>query len=277
MIYNQFGKAKKSISRISFGAMRLPKHGENVDTEKSAEIIRRAFELGINYFDTAPYYCNSQSESTLGKALKCVRKDVMIATKLPWEHIETGKEAREWLEKSLRELDTDYIDIYQLWSLKYEGLINFCIPKGIITELLKAKEEGLIKHLGFSFHSNPNDITDILESTDVFDTMLVLSNIYDRSRDEQIMLASKTKIDIINMGALCTCGPLEPEYREIANANGFNPYFTALKYVMQNPAFCSVLSSFNSVERVEKTVEFIKGNISVSDKENSIINNIKQL
>src|SRR4051812_34880585 len=89
MQYRKLGKTGVSISALGFGAMRLPmKNVDNKDVydiEESIKTIHRAFDLGINYIDTAPYYCEGESEVIVGKALKGWRDKVYISTKNPVE------------------------------------------------------------------------------------------------------------------------------------------------------------------------------------------------
>ena len=258
---NLLGKTNESISRIGFGAMRLPTYvingKEMIDEDHSTELIYKAYEKGIDYFDTAPYYCDCMSEKLVGKALKKVRQRIKIATKLPWEHITSKDEVRIWVEKSLKELDTDYIDFYQLWSLKADGYYNFCIKCGIMDELLRLKNEGLIHHLGFSFHNEPDDVYKILDDNELLETMLIRNNIYYDHCRKQIDYAYDKGIGIINMGAFCSFTPEPTEFRKLASENGYNPYELALKYLLQNNKYTCILSSFNSIERIEKTFGFL--------------------
>ena len=85
MQYRKFGKMDIDISALGFGAMRLPFHLSQdktiYDYEESARMMLRAHELGVNYFDTAPGYCNGESEIIVGRALKSIRERVYISTK----------------------------------------------------------------------------------------------------------------------------------------------------------------------------------------------------
>ena len=91
MQYRKFGNTGVSISALGFGCMRLPEVEENgtfhVDYEKSNEMLRRAAELGVNYFDTAYFYCHADSEVAVGKALKPIRDKVYISTKCRMENV----------------------------------------------------------------------------------------------------------------------------------------------------------------------------------------------
>lgn len=276
MKYNNFGNTGDKISLLGFGAMRLPQKELNgswyIDEEKSTPLIKKAVELGINYFDTAPYYCNSQSEAAVGQGLKGIRDKVKIATKSPLIKLNSVKEFRERFEKSLKELQTDYIDYYQFWSIDKE-LCDFGYRSGIFDEAVKLKEEGLIRHIGFSFHGDFRDLDYIVENCDIMEMALVNYNIYDKSRENAVSNAYKRGLGLVNMGALSTPGLTEdPTFRKEATEEGYNPYEIALKFVMQNKSFNSILSSINSVERLIKTVDFIDKDITLSDEEWDIIN-----
>jgi len=120
MQYRGLGKTGVKVSALGFGAMRLPQIDINgntrVDEEKSIEMIHRAFELGVNYIDTAPGYCNGESEVVVGKALKGWRDKIYLSTKNPIENA-SGDDWRKRLENSLKKLDTDYIDFYHMWGI----------------------------------------------------------------------------------------------------------------------------------------------------------------
>lgn len=87
MQYTEFGKTGIQVSRLGFGAMRLPmleiNGRKDVDYDRSTEIIHEAFRLGVNYIDTAPYYCEEKSEIAVGRALKGWRDKVYLSTKNP--------------------------------------------------------------------------------------------------------------------------------------------------------------------------------------------------
>ncbi len=123
MLYRKFGNTGVEISALGFGAMRLPRKNAGdktvIDEEEGERIIRRAFELGVNYIDTAPYYCEGISEIVVGRALKGWRDRVYLSTKNPVENA-SGSDWRMRLEKSLAKLDTGHIDFYHMWGINWE-------------------------------------------------------------------------------------------------------------------------------------------------------------
>ena len=113
MQYKEFGKTGKKLSALGFGAMRLPmmKDGDKsiVNDELAIPLMRRAMDLGVNYIDSAPYYCDKQSEIAVGKAIKGYRDKVYITSKNPIEN-DSGADWTGRLESSLKNMDVDYID-----------------------------------------------------------------------------------------------------------------------------------------------------------------------
>lgn len=135
----RLGKTNLIVNKNGFGALPIQRRNE----EDSIEILKKAYANGINFYDTARFY--TDSEGKLGNAFEDVRENIYIATK-------TGRETPEefWndLETSLKELKTDYIDLYQFHN------ISFCPKENdeLYKTMIEAKEEGKIKHIGITTH-----------------------------------------------------------------------------------------------------------------------------
>jgi predicted aldo/keto reductase-like oxidoreductase len=172
MIYRKFGKAGVYVSILGFGAMRLPTKEVNgkkeFDEDLSIEIIRKSYELGINYFDTAYGYCDGKSEIILGKAIKGFREKIYISTKSPVWNIEKRDDYRRILEEQLKKLDIDYIDFYHFHSLNWQNFNEKVLKLNLVEEAIRAKEEKLIKHISFSFHDKPENMLKIVENCEIF-------------------------------------------------------------------------------------------------------------
>ena len=114
MQYKQFGKNGPMVSRLGFGCMRLPSIGEGenkrCDDEKCIPIIHRAYELGINFFDTAWGYTNRDNQRIVGKAVHDFRDKIYLSSKLPPSEVQQPGDFRRKLEHSLKLMDTDYLD-----------------------------------------------------------------------------------------------------------------------------------------------------------------------
>lgn len=156
MIYKNFQDLK--LSALGLGTMRLPVVGNKgdfpIDEEKTAEMIAYALENGINYFDTAYGYHAGESEKVVGKLLaKYPRDSYYLASKFPGYDLSNMNKVESIFEEQLKKCGVDYFDFY-LFHNVYEKNIDAYLDEknGILKYLLKQKENGRIKHLGFSAH-----------------------------------------------------------------------------------------------------------------------------
>ena len=152
-------------------------------TERDAqEVIEAALEGGIRFFDTAESYSKGVSEERYGKYLTPKYRDlIFLMTK------STGKDAKtvqEHLEGSLRRLKVDQLDLFQVHSIRTPEDVDSRISEGVLEVLLKAKQDGKVKYLGFTGHQNPYAHTHMLDrtkETNIFDTVLMPVNVLDQS------------------------------------------------------------------------------------------------
>lgn len=168
MIYKQFQDLK--LSNLGLGTMRLPNKGTDTDTpideEETAKMVEYALQKGINYFDTAWGYHNGESELVMGKVLKNYpRESFYLATKFPGYDTSNMDKVEEIFEKQLEKCQVDYFDFY-LFHNVYEKNVDLYLDEkyGILEYLLKQKENGRIKHLGFSVHGSLEVMKKFLEA-----------------------------------------------------------------------------------------------------------------
>lgn len=168
MIYKEFQDLK--LSNLGLGTMRLPNKGTNGDTpideEETAEMVDYAIKSGINYFDTAWGYHNGESELVIGKVLKKYPRDSFyLASKFPGYDISNMDKVEEIFEKQLEKCQVEYFDFY-LFHNVYEKNVDLYLDEkyGILDYLLKQKENGRIKHLGFSVHGSYDVMKKFLEA-----------------------------------------------------------------------------------------------------------------
>jgi predicted aldo/keto reductase-like oxidoreductase len=142
MVNVKLGKSEIIVNKNGFGALPI----QRVPMEQGVEIIRKAYDGGINYFDTARAY--TDSEKKISKALGDVRENVIIASKTRATNVEDF-----WkdLKTSLKELNTDYIDLYQFHDPPFVPKLNDGTE--LYESMLKAKREGLINHVGITSHN----------------------------------------------------------------------------------------------------------------------------
>ena len=161
---NLLGKTGLNVMPIGFGGIVVM----DSEPEQASRIVEDAIEFGINYFDVAPSYGNA--EQMLGPALEPFRKDIFLACKT---HLRDAKGARETLDKSLAHLKTDYFDVFQLHAITdVEEDVKASFAKGGAMEtILDAKKAGIIKHVGFSAHSEAAALAAMNEYD--FDTVML--------------------------------------------------------------------------------------------------------
>jgi predicted aldo/keto reductase-like oxidoreductase len=259
MQYTEFGKTGVKVSRLGMGCMRLPsfeKDGKTVfDEEKSAAVIRRAYELGVNYFDTAPYYCDGVSEILTGKAVKPFRDKIYISTKNPIENA-VGDDYEKRLETSLKKLDTDYIDFYHFWGISLDTFNNsVCAKDGPLDRAQKLKEQGLIKHISFSFHDKAENLLEIVKrGQGVLESVLCQYNLLDRSNEAGMEFARKQGLGIVVMGPVGggRLGTPTEAVRALLPSKPKSSAEIALRFVFTNPNVDVALSGMGSVEMVEE-------------------------
>ena len=176
MTYRENPKTKEKVSLLGYGMMRLPTKVDNSD-EYDQEMINKqvdyAIEHGVNYFDTSPVYCQGKSEHCTGIALsRHKRSEYYVATKLSnFNHdYWSAEKSKEMYHNSMKELQVDYIDYYLLHAVggSMEEFKGRYVDNGMMDYLLKEREAGRIRNLGFSFHGMKS----------VFDEVLALHDQY---------------------------------------------------------------------------------------------------
>jgi len=176
---------KRKLGRTNEYVTMLGTGGYHVGwtTERDAqEVVEAALEGGVRFFDTAESYADGTSEMRYGKYLTPKYRDLIFLTSKS-----TGKDAktvREHLEGTLRRLNTDHLDLYQVHAISTPEDVDSRIQLGVLDVLLKAKEEGKIRYLGFTGHQNPFAHARMLERTkesDIFDSVLMPVNVLDQT------------------------------------------------------------------------------------------------
>jgi predicted aldo/keto reductase-like oxidoreductase len=257
MIYKTFGKTGVKVSALGFGAMRLPMKEVDgkkiVDEELAVPLMQQAFEMGVNYVDTAPLYCETLSEVAVGKALKGRRDKVYLSTKNPIEDAD-GDHWMERLEKSLKKLDTDYIDFYHFWGVSLKSFHSWQGLKfGPFEAAYKAKEQGLIKHISFSYHGASEDYQEIVDSGH-FETTLVQYNMLDRSHEENIAYAKSKGLGVAVMGPVGggRLGAPSPLIQGLLKNKPASTAEMALRFVFSNENIDIVLSGMGDANMLKE-------------------------
>lgn len=259
MQYTEFGRTGIQVSRLGFGCMRFPSRevdGKKVfDEEESIRMMHRAMELGVNYFDTAPGYCEKQSEIIVGKALKGRRDKVYLSTKYPSEEA-SGDDLERKLETSLKKLDTDYIDFYHMWGISLKTFVErLDTPDGPMARARKLRDAGVIRHISFSFHDAPENMIEIIQRGEgVFASVLCQYNLLDRANEDAIAYAHEQGLGVTIMGPVGggRLGAPSKVIQDLLPGKVQSSAEMALRFVMNNRNVNIALSGMSSMDMVEE-------------------------
>ncbi len=267
MQYRTLGNSGRKVSALGFGCMRLPTvEGSKINREEAIKLIRKGIDDGITYMDTAWTYHRGESEVVLGLALKNgYRERVTLVTKCPVGRTEFTEPEHydEHLKEQLERLDEDCVDYYLFHALNKKSYEEKVLGLNLIERALKAKEEGKIEHLGFSFHDTPEVLKEIIDSGH-FDLMLVQYNIVDQVNHEMINYAGEKGLAVATMGSVgggrLAGKDLSDELKKWLTPGRDNYADLALKFVLNNPNVSVALSGMGSEEMLDD-------NLSITSKE----------
>lgn len=152
------------IKKLGFGLMRLPKAGEAIDVEQTKQMVDLFMDAGFTYFDTAWAYAGSEDAIREALVERYPRESFQLATKAaPWIGCESREDAVAQLETSLKQTGAGYFDFYLLHNLG-EFRTHFFDQWGMWNWIAEKKAEGVIRHAGFSFHSTPEELDELLSA-----------------------------------------------------------------------------------------------------------------
>lgn len=282
MVYKQFQDIK--LSALGLGAMRLPvMDGDDakIDEDRTAEMVAYAMERGINYYDTAWGYHMGNSETVMGKVLNQYPRDsYYIATKFPGYDISNMTKVEEIFEKQLQKTGMEYFDFY-LFHNVCEMNIDYYLDEqyGIFEYLMKQKENGRIKHLGFSVHGGYDVTKRFLEKYGQYmEFCQIQLNYLDWSfqkAKEKVEQVAAYGIPVWVMeplrgGKLAT---LEGEYEQ--RLKGLRPEETvpawAFRFLQTIPNVTMVLSGMSNMEQLQQNIQTYAEDKPLNDKEMEVL------
>lgn len=246
MKYTTLGKTGLKVSVVGLGGIPV----QRTDKAEAIEIVEACMKNGVNYLDTARGY--SVSEEFFGEALKPYREKWVIATKSMSRDYE-GMKAD--IETSLQNLQTDYIDLYQIHNIKTDAEFELCFGEnGAYRALIEAKEAGKIKHIGATAHSLEAFARLIREYEDKIETFMFPYNIVENQGAELMKECAEKNIGFIAM-------------KPIAGGN-IDDTVLALKYILNNPDCTIVIPGMGNAKEVEQnTCAEVYQPLTDSDKE----------
>ncbi len=249
--YSNLGKTGLKPTSVAFGCM--------ITSDPS--VIEKAADLGINYFDTARLYQNGNNERMVGAALKSRRKNLIISTKTG---ARTKEEALQHIDTSLKELGTDYVDI---WHLHGKGS-----PGELTDELLEAqqiaKKAGKVRFLGVSTHSLPQLLPGVIQKAPHFDVVLSMYNFtMGPEMDAAFESAAKSGLGTIAMKVMAGGAGLgRPGQKANPVAQREGAMLAALKWVLKNPNVNAAIPSITDMEQLDENVRALSEPFTDADK-----------
>ena len=262
-------KTGEEISPLGYGAMRLPLKNGKINRELAKELIFYAIDRGVNLIDTA--YLYGDSEKFLGEILQGEYKDkVMISTKMPAIHIRKYEDMEKALDEQLSRLKRDCIDYYLVHSVDLKAM-NRLLKRDLIKFLDKARDEGKIRHIGFSYHGVREEFEEVLDSYD-WDVVMVQYNYFDENVQasmEGIEYAASKGIGVFVMEPLkggILAGRMPSEAEEIfksADLDKSNAEW-ALQWVLNNRNVTCVFSGMNSIEQIDENIDVADRTVPMS-------------
>ncbi len=273
MRYRSFPKAKDlSVSEISYGCMSL-----DLDQKLASKLLHKAVDLGVNYFDTADLYQQGENEKMVGTALKDRRDQIVLATKVgnqlnsdgkSWTWNPTKTYILEAVESSLKRLQTDYIDLYQL----HGGTVADPIDETVEAfEILKT--QGKIRHYGIS-SIRPNLIREYIKRSDIMSVMLQYSLLDRRPEEKVLSQLNNEGIGVMVRGAMAKGLLLKNslsnylDYNSqsidllkdkvfIASNEERSIIQTMLKWVLHHPAVTTVVAGIRNEAQLDEVIATI--------------------
>ncbi len=271
MEYKNLGRSVLKISRIGFGCMSLKK---NNDPER---LIHRAIDQGINFFDTADLYDKGDNEALLGKAIRQKRNSVILSTKggnqwnddgSGWIWNPKGEYLTDAVEKSLKRLGTDYIDLYQL----HGGTIQDPIEE-IVATFESLIQQGKIRCYGIS-SIRPNVIDSWIKLSNMASVMMQYSLLDRRPEETCFPSLLANQIGVLARGSLAQgvlLGKATQQYlnrspvevaeavREVQHMNEVGPPGgIALSYVLQHPAVTSAIIGIRNMDQLDAALHALQ-------------------
>ena len=273
-----FGKTGFKVGILSLGGQAtIEQQGTEEESEK---IINRALDMGVNYIDTAASYGRGQSQLNIGRVMKTRRNETWLATKT---HDRTYDGSMRLLEESLKNLQTDHLDTWQLHNVQRQDQIDQIFAKdGAMKALEKAKSEGMVRHLGITGHFEPLILLEAIKNYPFSQILLALNAAdvhYLSFKNYLLPEAQKRGIGIVGMKVATrgrmlstwTPPPMEDQPKRMATKKpGTITIKEALTYNMSLPVSTTIIGVDN-VAQIEEDVKIASEFAPLTEDEMKLI------
>ena len=266
------------ISRLAFGAMRLPLLEDgSIDQDQVNEMTRLAMESGVNYYDTAYPYHNGMSEIAIGKALSAYPRDsYYLVTKFPGHQFMKKYDCEGIFEEQLSKCGTDYFDFYLFHNVCENSLPTYQNEEyGIIDYFVRQKELGRIRHLGFSTHARAENLEAILDFLgDRIEFCQIQLNYLDwtlQDARDKIELLGRRGIPVMVMEPVRGGKLADPGEKNTERLKALRPDESAaswaFRWLMEIPEVTTILSGMSNIEQMKDNIGTFNGGKPLSREE----------
>ncbi len=278
---------RNSMPRLGFGLMRLPEKDGAIDMEQVCRMVDYYMQMDQHYFDTAYVYHGGKSETAAREAIvkRYPRDSFMLATKLPAWEIRQPADVDRIFNEQLERAGVDYFDYYLLHSVEdgsnYDAYVKYdCFSWGV-----RKKEEGKIRHFGFSFHGSPELLEEILNAHPEIEFVQIQLNYLDRTnpvvRSEMLYnILRDRNIPIIVMepvrgGFLASMDPkIEARFKAERPEDSIASW--ALRFASSLPGVMTVLSGMSNEEQIRDNIKTFTDFQPITEKEMEIIDAVTE-
>jgi hypothetical protein len=248
-----FGKTGESFPILSFGGQRIVDDHDCTAAE-AIEIVNTAIDRGIRYFDTAWIYSQGQAETRLGKVVKHRRPEMWIATKV-WDTTRDG--ARRQLEQSLTRLQTDYVNEWRLHNMwDYDRLDAFTGKGGALEAAIQARDEGLVRHISISCHTDPQILVEALDRFPFDSALIALSAL-----DHFMLSFAEEFLPVANARGVATIG-----MKVLGFGSLTHDVERALRYALGLPV-STVIVGMETMDQLEENLAIAESFTPLTDEE----------
>ncbi len=258
MKYTMYPGTNKNVSVVGFGGLRFDLEKSN---EENAELVLYAYEQGINYFDTAPGYCNDRSEDIFGIAFRKLqamgKTDFYVSTKGKPMVFDTAQKAIDVVKRSIERLGVEKIDFYNVWGLKNFMQYDACLKEGGQYEgLLECQKLGLIDHIVFSSHQPGDEVHRVFDEGKFQGVTMGINILNFPYRWSGIQYAYEKGYGVVAMNPLSggTIPTHEKELQFLCNENE-TVIEAALRFNIHAPEITVSLIGFHSNQEIDDACE----------------------
>ena len=275
----------ESIGKLGFGLMRLPKNDDVIDIEQTKQMVDMFLDAGFTYFDTAWAYKGSEDAIRQALVERYPRDSYQLATKCAaWIDCKTRDDAIAQFETSLERTGAGYFDFYLLHNLgehrteKFDGF-------GLWDWILEQKAAGKIKHAGFSFHSTPEELDELLTAHPEMEFVQLQINYADwenpsvqsrgcyevaRAHNKPVVIMEPVKGGML-------ANPPESVARVLKEAEPDSSAASwAIRFAASLPGVITVLSGMSNIEQMADNLSFMKGFTGLSDAEQATLDRARE-